>query len=61
MTVEPLTAYCVECRAVRQIAGAERVEMPMEGGVSRPAVKGTCPTCGAGLFRILADNETESL
>jgi len=59
MNVEPLTAYCVECRAVRQIAGAERVEMPAEGGESRPAVKGTCPVCGGGLFRILADNELE--
>jgi Zn finger protein HypA/HybF involved in hydrogenase expression len=61
MTVEPLTAYCVECRTDRQVAGAERVEMPAEGGQSRPAVKGTCPVCGGGLFRILADDELESV
>ena len=43
-----VTAYCVKCRAKRDIKDPE--EITMENG--RPAVKGTCPKCGTKVFRI---------
>ena len=41
-------AYCVKCRAKREIKDAQQVTMKN----GRPAVKGTCPVCGTALFRI---------
>lgn len=41
-------AYCLRCRAQRQIAGA--TEVKLKNG--RPAVRGTCPVCKTKLFRI---------
>jgi len=43
-----VTAYCVKCRAKREIKDPE--EIVMKNG--RPAVKGTCPECGTKVFRI---------
>ena len=43
-----VTAYCVKCRAKRDIKDPE--EIAMKNG--RPAVKGTCPKCGTKVFRI---------
>ncbi|KAG2473201.1 MAG: hypothetical protein NPMRTHETA2_1400003 [Nitrosopumilales archaeon] len=43
-----VTAYCVKCRAKRDIKDPE--EIVMKNG--RPAVKGTCPECGTKVFRI---------
>jgi len=43
-----VTAYCVKCRAKRDIKDPE--ETTLKNG--RPAVKGTCPTCGTKVFRI---------
>ncbi|GFN39704.1 MAG: conserved hypothetical protein [Marine Group I thaumarchaeote] len=42
------TAYCVKCRAKREIKDPK--EITMKNG--RPAVKGTCPKCGTKVFRI---------
>jgi len=42
-------AYCVKCKAKREMKGAEEVTMKN----SRKALKGTCPTCGTGMFKIL--------
>ncbi|MCL5788776.1 MAG: DUF5679 domain-containing protein [Candidatus Marsarchaeota archaeon] len=41
-------AYCVKCRTKREIKGAEKVTLKN----GKPAVRGTCPTCGTKLFRI---------
>lgn len=42
-------AYCVKCREKREIKDPQ--EVTMKNG--RPALKGTCPVCGTGLFRML--------
>jgi len=43
-----VTAYCVKCRAKRDIKDSE--ENKLKNG--RPDVKGTCPKCGTNVFRI---------
>ena len=43
-----MQAYCVKCRAKKEIKDAKA--MTMKNG--RPATEGVCPTCGAKLFRI---------
>ena len=47
-------AYCVKCREKREIKDPQ--EVTMKNG--RPALKGTCPVCGTGLFRMLGAKET---
>ncbi|OHA63152.1 MAG: hypothetical protein A2748_03245 [Candidatus Wildermuthbacteria bacterium RIFCSPHIGHO2_01_FULL_45_20] len=46
-------AYCVKCKAKREMANAQQVEMQAKGGGTRPAMKGECPVCKTGMFRIL--------
>lgn len=41
-------AYCVKCRAKREIKDPQ--EVTMKNG--RPATKGVCPVCGTAIFRI---------
>lgn len=41
--------YCVKCKAKQEIKGAN--EIVMKNG--RKALKGTCPVCGTGMFKIL--------
>jgi hypothetical protein len=41
-------AYCVKCRAKREIKNPQKVTLKNK----RPAIKGTCPVCGTALFRI---------
>lgn len=48
MADNELTAYCVKCRAVRPLKDAEPIFMAN----GRPATRGVCATCGAGLFKI---------
>lgn len=43
-------AYCVKCRAKKEMVGVQRITMKN----GRPALKGKCPTCGTGMFRILS-------
>jgi len=43
-------AYCVKCKAKKEMAKAEQVTMKN----GRPAVQGVCPDCGTKLFRIMA-------
>ncbi len=45
------TAYCVKCKAKREMKDAQKVEMKN----GRPAMKGTCPTCGCGMYKILSN------
>ncbi len=42
------TMYCVKCRAKREDSNA--VEVTMKNG--KPAMKGKCPECGTGMYRI---------
>lgn len=44
-----LEGYCVKCKDKKPIADA--VEVVMKNG--RKAVKGRCPTCSGGMFKIL--------
>ena len=41
-------AYCVKCRAKREMKGATKVTMRN----GKLATKGTCPVCGTALYRI---------
>jgi hypothetical protein len=43
------TAYCVKCKAKREMKDEQ--EVTMKNG--RKAVKGKCPTCGTGMYSIL--------
>lgn len=41
--------YCVKCKAKKVMVDAQRVTMKN----GRPAMKGKCPTCGTGMYKIL--------
>ncbi|MCD6289220.1 MAG: type I DNA topoisomerase [Anaerolineae bacterium] len=45
---ERLEAYCMKCRAKREIVDPE----PVFTANGRPATRGRCPVCGATLFRM---------
>ncbi len=47
---ERLLAYCARCRAKRPIQNLE----PTATRDGRPAVRGTCPECGANMFRFVS-------
>ena len=49
---EPVQGYCVKCKEKRMMQNPQRVEMKTKGA-PRPAMKGTCETCGTGMFKIL--------
>ena len=49
-----LTAYCVKCKAKKDIKDAQ--ETTMKNG--RKAMKGKCPDCGTGMFRIMGKQLT---
>ena len=40
--------YCVKCKAKKQIKNPQ--DVTMKNG--RMAVKGVCPVCGTGMYRI---------
>jgi Zn finger protein HypA/HybF involved in hydrogenase expression len=44
-----MEGYCVKCKSKKEIKGG--AEVTMKNG--RKAMKGKCPTCGTGMFRIL--------
>ncbi|TGV04232.1 DUF5679 domain-containing protein [Flavivirga rizhaonensis] len=46
---EIMEGYCVKCKSKKEIKNAS--EVTMKNG--RKAMKGSCPTCGTGMFRIL--------
>ena len=43
-----MEAYCVKCRAKREIKNPRAVTMKN----GRSATRGVCPTCGTSVFRI---------
>ena len=42
--------YCVKCKAKTEMKDATKVTMKN----GRPAMKGVCPKCGTGMYRILS-------
>ena len=44
-----MEAYCVKCKSKKEMKDAEAVKMKN----GRNAMKGRCPDCGTGLYRIL--------
>ena len=44
-----MEGYCVKCKSKKEIKN--EAEVTMKNG--RKAMKGECPTCGTGMFRIL--------
>jgi cold shock CspA family protein len=45
---EPMQAYCMKCRAKREMKDSKSVTMKN----GRPATQGVCPVCGTKMFRI---------
>ena len=43
-----MTAYCVKCKAKREMKNPKGVTMKN----GRKATKGKCPVCGTGMYRI---------
>ncbi len=43
-----MQAYCMKCRAKREIRNAKAITMKN----GRPATQGECPVCGTKVFRI---------
>jgi len=48
-----MEAYCVKCKAKREMKDAKEVTIKGKGTTKRRAMKGTCPKCGTGMYRIL--------
>ncbi|MGB8343642.1 MAG: DUF5679 domain-containing protein [Ktedonobacteraceae bacterium] len=49
--------YCVKCRAKKEVANPQPVTMRN----GRPALQGTCPTCGIKLVRLLPKDRDERI
>ena len=47
MTPEPVTAYCVKCRAKQEM----QAPRPVFTASGSPATQGVCPVCGTKMFR----------
>jgi Zn finger protein HypA/HybF involved in hydrogenase expression len=45
---ETMEAYCVKCRAKREMKDAKAITMKN----GKPATQGVCPACGTKMFRI---------
>ncbi|MEK7633989.1 MAG: DUF5679 domain-containing protein [Patescibacteria group bacterium] len=43
-----VSMYCVKCRSKQEVANPEKVKMKN----GKPAMKGKCPKCGTGMYRI---------
>ena len=43
-----MQAYCVKCRAKREMADAKKIIMKNK----KPATQGSCPVCKTKMFRI---------
>ena len=50
MAEETQVGYCVKCKEKREISNPQTVQMKN----GRPAVKGSCSTCGTGIYKILS-------
>lgn len=55
MAENKIEGYCVKCKAKKEIKDPVNYKMKCRGKdnkKTRPAVKGVCPKCGTGMFRI---------
>ena len=43
-----MEAYCMKCKAKREMQSAEQITMKN----GRPATQGVCPNCGTKMFKI---------
>lgn len=48
-----MEAYCVKCKAKREMKDEKEIAMKGKGGTKRRAMTGTCPKCGTKMFRIM--------
>lgn len=48
-------AYCVKCKAKKEMLGPKEVAMKGKGGTKRRAMTGTCSKCSTKMFRILGN------
>ncbi|MDP3729583.1 MAG: DUF5679 domain-containing protein [bacterium] len=46
-------AYCVKCKAKREMKDAKAVAMKGKGGKPRSAMTGPCSACGTTMYRIM--------
>lgn len=46
-------AYCVKCKAKKEIKDAKEVTLKGKGGTERRAATGVCPDCGTKMFKFL--------
>ncbi len=46
--VEQMQAYCMKCRAKREMKDTKAITMKN----GKPATQGICPACGTKMFRI---------
>lgn len=44
-----MEAYCVKCKSKKEMKDAQKVTMKN----GRSAMKGKCPDCGTGMYRIV--------
>ncbi len=58
--MDPIIGYCVKCKAKKEMKDGQEVQMPAKGGTTRPAMKGVCPECGTGMFKILSSKKPEA-
>lgn len=49
------TAYCVKCKAKRDMNDPKEIAMKGKGGTKRRAMTGICPKCGTKMFKILGN------
>lgn len=52
-----MEAYCVKCKAKREMSDAKEVTMKGKGGMKRAAMTGICPKCGTKMFRIMGKKD----
>ena len=48
-----MEAYCVKCRAKKEMKDEKEITMKGKGGTTRRAMTGICQACGTKMFRIL--------
>lgn len=50
-------AYCVKCKAKRDMEDEKEVTFKAKGGKTRNALSGKCPKCGTKMFRIVGNKK----
>jgi len=46
-------AYCVKCKAKKNVTEEKEVTIAGKGGTKRRALTGKCPDCGTKMFKFL--------